>query len=170
MRADTVAGLTTAAVVIPKAMAYAAIAGLPLEAGLYTALVPPLIYAAMGTSRPLSVTTTSTLSILTAGVLVQFAPGAAPQELIATAAALSLMTGVVYGRSHQEVEEKVRRRTSSRFNPQELRERGILVGLGGQIAEQIYKLAESRVETVMLQWLELDNISGLESMAKELLR
>ncbi len=76
-------------------MAYAAIAGLPLEAGLYTALVPPLIYAAMGTSRPLSVTTTSTLSILTAGVLVQFAPGASPPELIATAAALSLMTGVV---------------------------------------------------------------------------
>ena len=63
LRADIVAGLTTAAVVIPKAMAYAAIAGLPLQTGLYTALIPPVVYAAIGTSRPLSVTTTSTISI-----------------------------------------------------------------------------------------------------------
>lgn len=81
----------------------------------------------------------------------------------------SLMTGVVYGCNHQEVEEKVRRRTSSRFNPQELRERGVLVGVGGEIVEQIHKLAESRIDRIMLQWLELDNISGLEAMAKELL-
>ncbi len=40
LRADVVAGLITAAVVIPKAMAYATIAGLPVQIGLYTALVP----------------------------------------------------------------------------------------------------------------------------------
>ena len=40
LRADVVAGLTTAAVVIPKAMAYATIAGLPVQVGLYTAFVP----------------------------------------------------------------------------------------------------------------------------------
>ena len=45
LRADVVAGLTTAAVVIPKAMAYATIAGLPVEIGLYTALVPMAVYA-----------------------------------------------------------------------------------------------------------------------------
>ncbi|MGE5318901.1 MAG: SulP family inorganic anion transporter [Hyphomicrobiaceae bacterium] len=39
LRADVIAGLTVAAVVIPQAMAYAVIAGLPVEVGLYTALV-----------------------------------------------------------------------------------------------------------------------------------
>ena len=50
---DVLAGLITAAVVIPKAMAYATIAGLPVQIGLYTALVPMAIYAVLGTSRPL---------------------------------------------------------------------------------------------------------------------
>ena len=49
-RPDLIAGLTTAAVVIPKAMAYATIAGLPVEVGLYTAFVPMIIYAVLGTS------------------------------------------------------------------------------------------------------------------------
>ena len=44
---DVVAGLTAAAVVIPKAMAYATIAGLPVQVGLYTALVPTAIYAVL---------------------------------------------------------------------------------------------------------------------------
>jgi MFS superfamily sulfate permease-like transporter len=54
LRFDLVAGLTTAAVIIPKAMAYAAIAGLPLVVGLYTSLVMLVVYAALGTSRFLS--------------------------------------------------------------------------------------------------------------------
>ena len=45
VRLDLVAGLTTAAVVIPKAMAYATIAGLPVQVGLYTAFIPMVIYA-----------------------------------------------------------------------------------------------------------------------------
>src|SRR5215469_4992426 len=61
---DLIAGLTTAAVVIPKAMAFATIAGLPVQVGLYTAFVPMIIYALLGTSRPLSVSTTTTLAIL----------------------------------------------------------------------------------------------------------
>jgi Sulfate permease family len=64
LRWDLIAGLITAAVVIPKAMAYATIAGLPVQVGLYTALVPMVIYAVVGTSRPLSVSTTTTLAIL----------------------------------------------------------------------------------------------------------
>src|SRR5512139_3477939 len=66
LRADLVAGLTTAAVVIPKAMAYATVAGLPVEIGLYTAFVPMAVYAVLGTSRPLSVSTTTTIAILAA--------------------------------------------------------------------------------------------------------
>ena len=57
LRPDIIAGLTTAAVVIPKAMAYATVAGLPVQVGLYTAFVPMILYAALGTSRPLSVST-----------------------------------------------------------------------------------------------------------------
>ena len=62
LRHDVIAGLTAAAVVIPKAMAYATIAGLPVQVGLYTALVPMVIYALVGTSRPLSVSTTTTIA------------------------------------------------------------------------------------------------------------
>ena len=52
IRYDVVAGLTASAVGIPKAMAYAAIAGLPLVVGLYTSLVPLVVYSIMGTSPP----------------------------------------------------------------------------------------------------------------------
>ncbi len=69
LRADVMAGLTTAAVVIPKAMAYATIAGLPVQIGLYTALVPMAVYVALGSSRVLSVSTTTTLGILAAAAL-----------------------------------------------------------------------------------------------------
>ena len=55
LRLDVIAGLTTAAVVLPKAMAYATVAGLPVQVGLYTAFLPMVIYAVLGTSRPLSV-------------------------------------------------------------------------------------------------------------------
>jgi MFS superfamily sulfate permease-like transporter len=51
---DLAAGVTTAAVVIPQGMAYATIAGLPVQAGLYVATVPMLVYALLGTSRPLN--------------------------------------------------------------------------------------------------------------------
>ena len=75
LRWDLIAGLTTAAVVIPKAMAYATIAGLPVQVGLYTAFVPMVIYAVLGTSRPLSVSTTTTLAILAAAALGAGRPG-----------------------------------------------------------------------------------------------
>src|SRR5205809_3600562 len=82
LRPDVVAGLTAAAVVIPKAMAYATIAGLPVQIGLYTALVPMVIYAVLGTSRVLSVSTTTTIAILTAAELGQIAPDGDPAMLL----------------------------------------------------------------------------------------
>jgi high affinity sulfate transporter 1 len=94
LRADVLAGLTTAAVVIPKAMAYATIAGLPVEIGLYTALVPMVVYAVLGTSRPLSVSTTTTLAILCASALGTAAAQAAAAPITA-AATLALMTGAI---------------------------------------------------------------------------
>ncbi len=93
LRPDVVAGLITAAVVIPKAMAYATIAGLPVAAGLYTVLVPMVVYAFLGTSRPLSVSTTTTIAILTGAELSRVAPGGDPAALAAAAATLTLLVG-----------------------------------------------------------------------------
>ena len=93
-RFDSVAGLTTAAVVIPQSMAYASIAGLPVQAGLYVALVPMFVYALLGTSRQLSVSSTSTLAILTASELTVVVPGGDPARLMTAASTLALLVGV----------------------------------------------------------------------------
>jgi sulfate permease, SulP family len=93
--ADVVGGLIAAAVVIPKAMAFATIAGLPLQAGLYTAFVPMVMYALLGTSRPLSVSTTTTISILTAAELAEAAPNSGPEELLKAGATLAIAVGAI---------------------------------------------------------------------------
>lgn len=92
---DLIAGLVTAAVVIPKAMAYATIAGLPVQVGLYTALVPMLIYALIGTSRPLSVSTSTTLAILAGAQFVQVAPQGDSAALMTASATLTVLVGAV---------------------------------------------------------------------------
>jgi len=93
LRPDIVAGLTTGAVIIPMAMAYAMIAGLPVQVGLYTALVPMAIYAVLGTSRVLSVSTTTTVAILTAAQLGQAVPDGNPAALLKVSATLTLLVG-----------------------------------------------------------------------------
>jgi sulfate permease, SulP family len=95
LRPDIIAGLTTAAVVIPKAMAYATIAGLPVQVGLYTAFLPMVIYAVLGTSRALSVSTTTTLAILAAAELGEVVPNADPASLLAASATLTLLVGAM---------------------------------------------------------------------------
>jgi sulfate permease, SulP family len=92
---DLIAGLTAAAVVIPKAMAYATIAGLPVQVGLYTAFVPMIIYAVLGSSRPLSVSTTTTLAVLTAAELGEFVPSSDSATLLRASAMLALLVGLI---------------------------------------------------------------------------
>lgn len=92
-RPDLIAGLTTAAVVIPKAMAYATIAGLPVQVGLYTAFLPMVIYAVLGSSRPLSVSTTTTIAILAGTEFGEVAPGGDPATLLKACAILTLLVG-----------------------------------------------------------------------------
>ena len=94
LRPDVIAGLTTAAVVIPTAMAYATVAGLPIEIGIYTAIVPPLVYALLGTSRVLSVTTTTTIAILVGAELAHVVPDGDPLRLLQALVTLSLLVGV----------------------------------------------------------------------------
>ena len=95
LRPDVIAGATTAAVVIPKAMAYATVAGLPVEVGLYTVFAPMLVYAFVGTSRVLSVSTTTTIAILVGAQLAQIAPGADREALLAASATLTLLVGAL---------------------------------------------------------------------------
>ncbi len=92
---DVVAGLTAAAVVIPKALAYATIAGLPVQVGLYTAFIPPLVYALLGTSRNLSVTTTTTIAILAASAIGEAVSSGSGVSLVTATATLSVLVGLM---------------------------------------------------------------------------
>ena len=95
LRVDIVAGLTAAAVVLPKAMAYATVAGLPVAIGLYTAFVPMVIYALLGTSRVLSFSSTTTLAILAGTQLGLVVPDGDPARLLTAVATLSALTGAI---------------------------------------------------------------------------
>jgi high affinity sulfate transporter 1 len=92
---DLVGGLVTAAVVIPKAMAYATIAGLPVQVGLYTILASMVVYALLGTSRLLNVSTSTTLAILVGAQLTLVVPGADAARTLQACATLTLLTGGV---------------------------------------------------------------------------
>jgi len=95
LRFDIVAGLTAAAVVLPKAMAYATVAGLPVAVGLYTAFVPMVIYALLGTSRVLSVSSTTTLAILAGTQLGLVVPDGDPAQLVTATATLVALVGAM---------------------------------------------------------------------------
>jgi high affinity sulfate transporter 1 len=92
---DGVAGLTAAAVILPKALAYATIAGLPIEAGLYTAFVPMVVYAVLGSSAVLSVSTTTTLAILAAAAFAEARAADPSVGLAAISATLTVLVGAM---------------------------------------------------------------------------
>ena len=93
--ADILPGLTTAAVVVPKALAYATIAQLPVQAGLYAALVPMAIYAVLGSSRLLSVSTTTPIAILCAVAIGEALRNDPSLNPLIAAATLSLLVGIM---------------------------------------------------------------------------
>ena len=94
LRGDLVAGLTTAVMLIPQGMGYAMLAGLPPIYGLYSSLVPLVIYALFGTSRQLAVGPVAMVSLLVAaGVGAVAEPGT--EAFIAYAVLLALMVGVI---------------------------------------------------------------------------
>jgi high affinity sulfate transporter 1 len=99
---DVIAGLTLWGLVVPEGMAYAGIAGLPPQAGLYTLVVSLLVYALLGTSRHLSVGGTSATAALLASsvaaalVASAYATASDPQTYATYAAAFVLITGLVF--------------------------------------------------------------------------
>ena len=81
--------------VIPKAMAYGTIAGLAVQVGLYTAFLPMVIYAVLGASQVLSVSTTTTMAILTTAELGEAVPNEDPAGLLTASACLTLLVGAI---------------------------------------------------------------------------
>lgn len=94
IRFDLIAAVTVAAFVVPEAMAYAGLAGLPPEAGLYAAMVASIVYALFGASRQLGVGPTSALSILAASSIGALAGGDL-ERYAGLAAMLALLVGAV---------------------------------------------------------------------------
>lgn len=94
VKADMIAGLTVAMVLIPQSMAYAQLAGLPPYYGLYAAFAPVIIGAMWGSSMHLASGPTAMTSLLTAAVLVPFAESGS-EAFIAYAVLLSLIVGVI---------------------------------------------------------------------------
>lgn len=94
---DIVAALTVWALMVPEAMAYASLAGMPPETGLYGALVAPLAYAIFGTSRQLNVGPSSTVAVLSLSIVAGLAAGSEdPATFYALTAGLAILSGAVF--------------------------------------------------------------------------
>ena len=94
VKADFMAGITVALVLIPQSMAYAQLAGLPAYYGLYAAFLPVAVAALWGSSNQLGTGPVAVVSLLTASSLAVFAaPGSA--DFVALAIMLSLLVGLI---------------------------------------------------------------------------
>jgi SulP family sulfate permease len=95
LRADVAAGMTVAAVAVPQAMAYASIAGLPPQYGLYTAIVMTAVGALFDSSRQLINGPTNAISVAVLGALTAAGCGSDPSERVAAAVVLALLVGLI---------------------------------------------------------------------------
>ena len=93
-REDVAAGLTTAVMLIPQAMAYAMLAGLPPIIGLYASTLPLVVYSLMGSSRELAVGPVAMVSLMVATALTPLAE-AGSESYVALAVVLALLVGVI---------------------------------------------------------------------------
>jgi len=100
LRADIIAGITVWAVMVPEAMAYASIAGVPPLVGLYTVPIPLLVYALLGTSRTMVIgpdSATALISAGTVGAIIASQSGVDQVvEYVALSSALALLVGIIF--------------------------------------------------------------------------
>lgn len=94
LRGDMIAAVTGALVLVPKAMAYAQLSGLPIYYGLYVALVPAVLGALWGSSRQLATGPVAIVSLMTAAAITPFAVPFS-EEFIGLALLLALMVGII---------------------------------------------------------------------------
>jgi high affinity sulfate transporter 1 len=92
-RADLISGITVWGVIVPAAMAYAELAGLPPQAGLYAAFASMLAYAIFATSRHLKVTASSTMAIMSAAIVANLGSGGTLERYAALSAMLAMAVG-----------------------------------------------------------------------------
>lgn len=81
----------------------------------------------------------------------------------------SLMTGCIYGDNDAALNQKRQLYSSGKASLDELRERGMIVGAANAIVDQVGKLSDAGIYRVMLQWLDLEDIKGLEQLAAQVL-
>ncbi|RKZ90344.1 MAG: sodium-independent anion transporter, partial [Gammaproteobacteria bacterium] len=93
VKADVIAGITVALVLIPQSMAYASLAGLPAYFGLYAAFLPVMVAALWGSSSQLGTGPVAVVSLLTASAITPLAPVGSP-EFISLAIMLAFLVGV----------------------------------------------------------------------------
>jgi F420-dependent oxidoreductase-like protein len=82
----------------------------------------------------------------------------------------SLMTGCVFGRDRQEVDAKVSLRTGGKRSAEQLCEHGVVAGTPDEIQEQLAAFSIAGVQRIMLQWLDLDDLEGLQALAEAVLQ
>jgi SulP family sulfate permease len=91
---DLVAAVIVTVMLIPQSLAYALLAGLPAQVGLYASILPLVVYAVFGTSRTLSVGPVAVVSLMTAAALAPLADMGTP-EYIAGAVLIAVMSGLM---------------------------------------------------------------------------
>lgn len=94
IKSDITAGLTTAVMLIPQAMAYAMLAGLPPMIGLYGAIAPLLIYAIFGSSRQMAIGPVAIISLMT-GAAISSVTETGSESYMLLAVTLALMVGII---------------------------------------------------------------------------
>ena len=94
LRPDLIAGLTVAALVVPKSLGYAGIAGVPLQYGLYAAAAGATLYALLGTSRQIATGPSSALAAVAAGAVVS--AGSANGDALKMVASITLLSGIFF--------------------------------------------------------------------------
>ena len=94
LRDDLVSGVVVGMIMIPVAMAYAQMAGVPPQAGLYSAIVGMTAYAIFATSKHLKITASSTMSIMSIAIVAPLAAGN-PATFMVLSSALALIVGII---------------------------------------------------------------------------
>lgn len=97
LRGDVTASLTVAVMIIPQAIAYGLLAGVPPEVALYASIVPMFAYVLLGTCRELSVGPAALISLMTADAIHQLRPGAemGGQEWVGLAVLIAVLVGAI---------------------------------------------------------------------------
>ncbi len=94
LKGDIAAGIAVTALIVPKDLGYAGIAGVPLQNGLYAAAAGAIIYALFCTSRQISTGPSSSLAAVAGGAVL--VAGLADDEAAELVAAITLVTGLLY--------------------------------------------------------------------------